>query len=216
MKKMFLTSAVLAIAGVGLVAGSAMALGFSSTGYVDPNYNDSWDSTSLTGTALFEFYIDETWPQVNRVTIELDDDIFTGITASDFTVLNPSGWTTSVYTGTSGNVFDVSLAGVLATSTNDPIQITFDYTLLDEDMYDNASEGVPGGWDWDEGQAWGLAYTLDYGFYTPHPLTGSPVFVALDTSGGSTAPVPEPATMLLFGTGLAGLAGVVRKKRKNS
>jgi hypothetical protein len=30
--------------------------------------------------------------------------------------------------------------------------------------------------------------------------------------GGQT-PVPEPATMILFGTGLAGLAGIMRKKR---
>lgn len=32
--------------------------------------------------------------------------------------------------------------------------------------------------------------------------------------GGAPAPVPEPATALLFGAGLAGLAGVVRRKKK--
>ena len=43
----------------------------------------------------------------------------------------------------------------------------------------------------------------------------SPVDIGVRIKGDPAAPVPEPATMLLFGTGLIGLVGSrLRKKRK--
>jgi len=60
------------------------------------------------------------------------------------------------------------------------------------------------GWNWSEGGPWQQSFTL-LGFST-NPGT------FMIASGSTTVPTPEPATVLLFGTGLIGLAGFSRKK----
>jgi hypothetical protein len=58
----------------------------------------------------------------------------------------------------------------------------------------------------------GSLYEIDPGTGITSPIGDTGLF---STMGAAIAPVPEPASILLFGSGLAGLAHIVRRKRRS-
>ena len=194
-----------------LVCGSAIGVGIDIYSTVNPNYNDSWDQNTLTGTALYTLRVlPDSDYGANVFSVTFERDIFASLGAVQ--LLAPSGWTITYYENSKGSyMYEVATGGqdLLEPGENLPVSFLVDYTLHSAEQYYNAS-GL--NWSWDEGGSWMQSVSAT------NTLVSLPFYLGggNPSGGNSTAHVPEPMTMLLLGSGLIGLSGLGRKYFKKA
>jgi hypothetical protein len=199
MKNTFLKSELLAIAGVGLLVGSALAtsVDFNLAGYPDSSVN----LTQTAGNATLSAAVVST----------LGDEIFSLDVGEfykfDFFTVTISGGLLEDAEATIEATLAFDVPDIIAVGSGDVNAWTFygifsggslqwdDATV--PDLFHVGSSMIQV--DFEDGAAFGWGDTAT-------------IQATVRNLGDCPAPVPEPATMLLFGTGLAGLAGLRRKK----
>ncbi len=159
------------------------------------------------------------------------DDVQFDPFVNNFAFLYSLGTKIDIYSDMSPNynVFDGSGAteGSLVLSlatheqffagTSDPYGLEELYNYGSNEYVGTALFDVVGGdwasaWDTNSqllGSDLAFSFSLDDAIHGQYTLSGTANGV-----GATTAPVPEPTTMLLFGTGLIGLVGVARRKMR--
>ncbi|NOY53172.1 MAG: PEP-CTERM sorting domain-containing protein [Deltaproteobacteria bacterium] len=172
---------------------------FPVLGYVDPGFGSGYSlSTTKVGTATYTFKNLVSGSNLNLQSISLDfeKDVFDMDNTSPVSGSLPPGWYFAPPIDLGTYSFQITFTPGFGIPEGGELSFQMDYTLWDDAL----------SLDWDEGGYWEQGFGVKY--------TG----VHLLVPGGSTAPVPEPATMLLFGISLITVAGYGRHRmnRNNS
>jgi len=220
MKKQLLKSALIAVAGVGLMAGSAMANAIVTGPWADYEYyqKTSLDNNGYAGQFVqngetYTFYFDLAFLNNGSTNSQLTRETDVQGYASYLTPIDKI-WTGIALLSADDEweQFDLYVDAYI---NNTQYHLTdYAFTLGNDGNSDIARITIQ--WSGQLLDAWKID---PYGIVTMNITTfytggGYNDFNLLEVGTGVT-PVPEPATMLLFGTGLAGLAGIARRRKAN-